>query len=126
MTMNDRRTKYLTAVLATIPLLLLLVGGQAAAHAMLERAEPRVGNTVAIAPRDVTLWFTQKLEAAFSTISVTDPAGQRIDTGKARVSGNQMSVSIRAGGAGMYRVIWRALSADAHTTDGSFTFQVGR
>jgi methionine-rich copper-binding protein CopC len=126
MTMNDRRTKYLTAVLATIPLLLLLVGGQAAAHAMLERAEPRVGNTVAMAPRDVTLWFTQKLEAAFSTISVTDPAGQRIDTGKARVSGNQMSVSIRAGGAGMYRVIWRALSADAHTTDGSFTFQVGR
>lgn len=93
---------------------------------MLERAEPRVGNTVAMAPRDVTLWFTQKLEAAFSTISVTDPAGQRIDTGKARVSGNQMSVSIRAGGAGMYRVIWRALSADAHTTDGSFTFQVGR
>ena len=124
--MNDRRTKYLTAVLATIPLLLLLVGGQAAAHAMLERAEPRVGNTVAMAPRDVTLWFTQKLEAAFSTISVTDPAGQRIDTGKARVSGNQMSVSIRAGGAGMYRVIWRALSADAHTTDSSFTFQVGR
>ena len=124
--MNDRPTKYLTAVLATIPLLLLLVGGQAAAHAMLERAEPRVGNTVAMAPRDVTLWFTQKLEAAFSTISVTDPAGQRIDTGKARVSGNQMSVSIRAGGAGMYRVIWRALSADAHTTDGSFTFQVGR
>lgn len=124
--MNDRRTKYLTAVLATIPLLLLLVGGQAAAHAMLERAEPRVGNTVAMAPRDVTLWFTQKLEAAFSTISVTDPAGQRIDTGKARVSGNQMSVSILAGGAGMYRVIWRALSADAHTTDGSFTFQVGR
>jgi len=124
--MNDRRTKYLTAVLATIPLLLLLVGGQAAAHAMLERAEPRVGNTVAMAPRDVTLWFTQKLEAAFSTISVTDPAGQRIDTGKARVSGNQMSVSIRAGGAGMYRVIWRALSADAHTIDGSFTFQVGR
>ena len=124
--MNDRPTKYLTAVLATIPLLLLLVGGQAAAHAMLERAEPRVGNTVAMAPRDVTLWFTQKLEAAFSTISVTDPAGQRIDTGKARVSGNQMSVSIRAGGAGMYRVIWRVLSADAHTTDGSFTFQVGR
>ena len=124
--MNDRRTKYLTAVLATIPLLLLLVGGQAAAHAMLERAEPRVGNTVAMAPRDVTLWFTQKLEAAFSTISVTDPAGQRIDTGKARVSGNQMSVSIRAGGAGMYRVIWRALSADAQTTDGSFTYQVGR
>ena len=124
--MNNRRTRYLTAVLAMIPLLLSLFGGQAAAHAMLDRADPRVGNTVATAPRDVTLWFTQKLEAAFSTISVTDPAGQRVDTGKARVSGNQMSVSIRAGGAGTYRVIWRAISVDAHTTDGSFTFQVGR
>ena len=93
---------------------------------MLDRAEPRVGNTVATAPREVTLWFTQKLEAAFSTITVTNAAGQRVDTGKTRVSGNQMSVSLRSGGAGTYRVTWRVLSVDAHTTDGSFTFQVGR
>lgn len=115
-----------SAFAGTVPLLLLLVTAEATAHAMLDHAEPRVGNTVATAPREVTLWFTQKLEAAFSTITVTNSAGQRIDTGKARVSGNQMSVSLRSGGAGTYRVIWRALSTDAHTTDGSFTFQVGR
>jgi copper resistance protein C len=109
-----------------IPLLLLLGANDATAHALLDRAEPRVGNKVAAAPREVTLWFTQKLEAAFSTVTVTNSAGERVDTGKTRVSGNQMAVSLRSGGTGTYHVTWRVLSVDAHTTDGSFTFQVGQ
>ena len=108
------------------PLLLLLATGEATAHAFLERAEPRVGNKVATPPREVTLWFTEKLEAAFSSVTVTNAAGQRVDTGKARVSGNQMSISVRSGGTGTYRVNWRVLSADTHRTDGDFTFQVGQ
>jgi copper resistance protein C len=115
-----------TLIAGMIPLLMLLAAGEAAAHAMLDRAEPRVGNKVAAAPREVTLWFTQKLEAAFSTITVTNAAGERVDTGKARVSGSQMSVALRPGGSGTYHVTWRVLSVDSHTTDGSFTFQVGQ
>ena len=114
------------SVILIIPLLLLLVTGEASSHAFLDHAEPRVGNKVATAPREVTLWFTQNLEPAFSSMTVTNSAGQRIDTGKTRVSGNQMSVSLRSGGAGTYRVNWRVLSVDTHTTDGSFTFQVGQ
>ena len=108
-----------------ILLLLLFPTGNARAHALLDHAEPRVGNKVAAAPHEVTLWFTQKLESAFSTITVTNSAGERVDTGKTRVSGNQMAVSLRSGGAGTYHVTWRVLSVDTHTTDGNFTFQVG-
>ncbi len=115
-----------STLVGIIPLLLWLAMGEAAAHAFLDHAEPRVGNKVATAPREVTLWFTQKLETAFSTITVTNPAGQRVDIGKTRVSGNQMSISLRSGGAGTYRVNWRVLSVDTHTTDGNFSFQVGR
>jgi methionine-rich copper-binding protein CopC len=115
-----------SSLVGIIPLLLLLASGEATAHAMLDHAEPRVGNKVAAMPREVTLWFTQKLEAAFSAITVTDPAGKRVDTGKTRVSGSQMSVSLRPGGSGTYHVKWRVLSVDSHTTDGSFTFQVGQ
>ena len=115
-----------SSVFAIIPLLLLFATGEASAHAMLDHAEPRVGTKVATAPREVTLWFTQKLESAFSTVTVTDPAGKRADTGKSRVSGNQMSVSLRPGGSGTYHVTWRVLSVDSHSTDGSFTFQVGQ
>ena len=109
-----------------IPLLLLFATGEASAHAMLDRAEPRVGNKVAAPPHEVTLWFTQKLEPAFSTITVTDAAGKRVDTGSTRVSGSQMSVSLRPGGSGTYHVTWHVLSVDSHRTDGSFTFQVGQ
>jgi len=115
-----------SAIAVIVPVLLVLVMGEAVAHAFLDHAEPRVGNKVATAPREVTLWFTQKLEPAFSSMTVTNAAGQRVDTGKPRVSGNQMSVSVRSGGAGTYRVNWRVLSVDTHTTDGNFTFQVGQ
>jgi copper resistance protein C len=115
-----------SAIAVIVPVLLVLVMGKAVAHAFLDHAEPRVGNKVATPPREVTLWFTQKLEPAFSSVMVTNAAGQRVDTGKARVSGNQMSVSLRPGGTGTYHVTWRVLSVDTHTTDGSFNFQVGQ
>ena len=113
-------------LIALAPLLLMLATSTAQAHAFLDHAEPRVGNEVAAPPREVTLWFTQKLEPAFSNVTVTNAAGERIDTGKARVSGNQMSISLRAGGAGTYHVNWHVLSVDTHTTEGNFTFQVGQ
>jgi hypothetical protein len=113
-------------LIGIIALLSMFASGEASAHALLDRAEPRVGNKVANPPREVTLWFTQKLEPAFSGIVVTNAAGERVDSGKARVSGNQMSVSLRPGGSGTYHVNWHVLSVDAHKTDGNFTFQVGQ
>jgi methionine-rich copper-binding protein CopC len=115
-----------SSLIPIIALLLVLAAGEANAHASLDRAEPRVGNKVASPPRQVTLWFTQKLEPAFSSITVTNAAGERVDTGKTRVSGSQMSISLRPGGTGTYRVNWRVLSTDTHTTEGNFTFQVGQ
>jgi methionine-rich copper-binding protein CopC len=113
------------AFIAILPLLLLGVG-EAMAHAYLDHASPLVGSTVATAPSEVTLWFTQKLEASFSTMSVTNSSGQRVDSGRVSVSGNTMRVSIRGTGAGTYRVTWRVLSVDTHTTQGNFTFRVGQ
>jgi len=108
------------------PLLFVLATSAAQAHAFLQRAEPRVGNKVASPPHVVTLWFTQKLEPAFSSVTVSNGTGQRVDGGKARVSGNQMSVPLKPGGPGTYHVHWHVLSVDTHTTDGNFTFQVGQ
>ena len=112
-----------------LPMLALLItvagANPALAHAFLDRASPLVGSTVAAAPHELTLTFTQNIEAAFSTVTVTGPNGARVDQGKAQVSGNTMRVGLKAAGPGTYRVRWRALSVDTHTTQGSFTFQVG-
>jgi methionine-rich copper-binding protein CopC len=37
-----------------------------------------------------------------------------------------MRVGIKGGGAGTYRVHWHVLSVDTHTTEGRFTFHVGK
>jgi len=112
-------------IFAISALLTLTAGTAAKAHAFLDHAEPRVGNKVASPPHAVTLWFTQNLEPAFSSVTVTNAAGQRVDVGKPRISGNQMSVSLRGGGTGTYHVSWHVLSVDTHKTEGNFTFQVG-
>ena len=101
----------------------VLVGTVAAsAHSELERAEPRAGSTVRQPPSEVAIWFSQKLEPAFSTIAVRNAAGQRIDAGKTRVDGNVMRVQLKSIGAGSYQVNWRVLSVDTHRTQGSFSF----
>jgi len=103
----------------------LLLGAAAAyAHAHLERASPAPDSTVPTAPPEVTIWFTQQLEPAFSSAQVSDAAGARVDEG-ARVDGTQMHVALKPLPPGAYKVHWKVLSVDAHTTEGNFSFRVG-
>src|SRR6188474_575195 len=45
------------------------------AHAHLDHASPAVGSMVAQPPKEVSIWFTEALEAKFSTIEVRDAQG---------------------------------------------------
>jgi copper resistance protein C len=96
-------------------------------HAMLDHASPRVGNTVAAAPKEVMLWFTQKLEPAFSSVEVRNEQGVVMNAGKATVvGGTQLRVPVKTLPPGTYKVLWRVLSVDTHRTQGDFTFRVGQ
>jgi methionine-rich copper-binding protein CopC len=103
----------------------LALNGGADAHAMLSTASPPVGGSVG-AVRQVTLSFTEGLEPSFSSVQVTDSKGARVDTGKAQVRGNTMSVGLKALSPGTYQVHWHVLSVDTHKTQGSFSFRVGQ
>lgn len=115
-----------TLIAITSALFISLAAPAADAHAFLDHATPLVGSTVAVAPRQLSLSFTQDLEPAFSTVEVTGPNGARVDQGKPQIGGNTMRVGLKGAGPGSYRVHWHALSVDTHTTQGSFTFHVGR
>lgn len=110
------------ALLALLP----FSSSLAQAHAFLDHADPRVGSTVPTAPRQLTLTFTQQLEPAFSTAEVRDSSGTRVDQGRAQVSGAVMHVGVKALPPGTYKVHWHALSVDTHTTEGNFSFTVGK
>jgi copper resistance protein C len=114
------------AVALALAALLPICSTTARAHAFLDHADPRVGGTVPTAPRDVTMTFTQELEPAFSSADVRDANGSRVDQGKSQVSGTVMHVGLKALPPGVYKVHWRVLSVDTHTTEGSFSFTVGK
>jgi methionine-rich copper-binding protein CopC len=103
--------------------LLLAPLSAASAHAMLDHADPRVGSTVPAAPKELALWFTEKLEPAFSTAEVRNAQGAVL-SGKARVAGEELRVPLKSLPPGTYTVNWRVLSVDAHRTQGSFSFTV--
>jgi methionine-rich copper-binding protein CopC len=105
---------------------LFLGTAHAHAHAFLDHAEPRVGTSVTSSPREVSLWFTQNLEAAFSTVEVRDANGARVDQGKPQVSAGVMRIGLKPLPPGTYKVHWHILSVDTHTTEGAFSFHVGK
>ena len=117
------------SLIVVVPLSFTLSGAPALAHAMLDHANPRVGSSQPSGPREVTLWFTQKLEPAFSTIEVRNESGGVVSTGKAQVDRGdptQLHVAVRPLSPGTYEVIWHVLSVDTHRTQGDFSFRVGQ
>ena len=98
------------------------------AHAFLDHASPAVGSSVPAAPAVVTLWFTQDLEPAFSDVTVTNEAGQRVDLGNAHIpqgSPAELQIGLKPLPRGTYLVSWHVVSVDTHPTEGTFTFDVG-
>jgi methionine-rich copper-binding protein CopC len=108
--------------------LVLLFGSEPAdAHAMLEAAVPPAGSIVRAAPTSLTLTFSEALEPRFSKILVTAADGTRVDKDDLHTApGNakKLILDMRDLPPGHYKVVWRAVSIDAHKTQGSYGFTV--
>jgi copper resistance protein C len=106
----------------------ILTPPRAEAHAFLDHASPAVGSTVPSAPAALAMWFTQQLEPAFTTATVTDHLGNSVENGSPQVDPKdptELRVPLKPLPPGIYSVAWHALSVDTHTTTGHFTFTVG-
>ena len=111
-----------------LTLAMLFVGvALADAHAFLDHAEPKVGNTVTGSPAQVKVWFTQKLVAPFSQLQVFDSAGQEVDKRDKHLDNSDpalLVVSVPVLKPGKYKVVWKAASVDTHVTHGDFSFEI--
>ena len=105
-------------------LLALMWPHAAAAHAMLQHAEPGAGAIVHRSPAQVHLEFTEQLEPAFSDVAVTDEGGRSVANGAAAISGMAMTMKLNRLRPGRYHVQWHAVSIDTHRTEGAYSFTV--
>jgi methionine-rich copper-binding protein CopC len=96
------------------------------AHAEGVASSP-VDNTQVASPAQISVTFTENLILEYSYIALFDGAGNPVPQGPATVdaSGRVLSSAIpETLAAGIYRVVWNALSVDGHETDGEFSFEV--
>ena len=99
------------------------------AHPRVVSATPTVGGTVKTAPSEVTIRFNEKLEPAFSSVTIRDSTGKQVDKGDPHVDKADhriIRVSLPPLAPGAYKVEWRAVAADTHKVEGDFTFRIGQ
>lgn len=107
---------------------LILVGGPASAHAVLEGSTPAPDAVLRTAPARVVLRFDEPVTLLPASIQVLGPGGERVDDGAVTHADGDpttASVGITAGRRGTYLVAWRVVSDDSHPVAGSFDFSVG-
>ena len=118
------RHSVLTVLVAALAGVLGVAGaGPAAAHDELVSTDPADGATVAAAPDQVTLTFTDKAIALGTEVKVTAPDGSVVSTGDPQLGPTTVAQPLApARPAGTYTVVWRVTSADGHPVSGAFTF----
>ncbi len=104
------------------------MAGPALAHVQLERADPRVGSTVAAAPPRLWLRFNEVPRLTGTGVQLVAPQGAPVLLQPLTADPKDVRAvyaPLPAGLApGRYQVRWRALSPDAHHTQGDFSFTV--
>jgi methionine-rich copper-binding protein CopC len=107
--------------------LLLLTPDVGWTHASLVKSMPARRAVLTRPPAEVQLWFNERLEPAFSQLSVVDAQGQRVDLRDVRVEPDdprRMSVGVPALPPGTYTVRYRVLSVDGHIVESQFPFTI--
>ncbi|MEX2586528.1 MAG: copper resistance protein CopC [Actinomycetota bacterium] len=107
---------------------LLLLPGQALAHANMAASDPTGGAALEQAPEQVRITFTEPPDPGLTSIEVTGPSGAYHRGSPELVDGDEMSVAIGLDSLddGTYTVSWRTVSkVDGHTSAGGFAFGVG-
>ena len=103
------------------------LAGVTAGHTVLPRAESCVESKLKRSPDEVKLYFTERLEPAYSSVRVLNDRGAQVDRRDSRVDRSN-PVLLRATlpplPPGRYKVMWRVLSIDADVTEGNFTFRI--
>jgi methionine-rich copper-binding protein CopC len=116
-----------TMIIATAMAAATVASPYASAHASLKSSNPEAGATLTAAPKEIALTFNEKVEEAFSTITLVDGEGKAITADKAKVdAANPAILRLESPtlAAGAYTVTWAVAGHDGHRRKGDFKFTV--
>jgi len=101
-------------------------GSAVAFHNHLTKSCPAANEDVA-SPKVIRLWFSEKPEPSFSSITLMTADSTKIPTSKARATDDTLSVAFEVPSTlapGKYVVAWRTAGKDGHAVRGKYGFTV--
>jgi methionine-rich copper-binding protein CopC len=106
----------------------LLAASSVFAHAHLKSQTPAANSTVS-APSELSLVFSEGVEADFSKVTLTRD-GEAILVKSVATNGSDKNTLIVTPAAplppGDYKVEWHVVSVDTHKSEGAYAFKVGQ
>jgi copper resistance protein C len=97
------------------------------AHAIMVKSQPVVDSTIAESPKQVDVWFNDKVGSEYKALAVIDSAGKRVDNKDAAqetFDQSHLYVTIPQLPPGTYNVRYRVVSLDTHIVTGKFKFTI--
>jgi methionine-rich copper-binding protein CopC len=96
-------------------------------HNRLVKSAPAADEALATAPNEIRLWFAEKVEPKFSSITLMKPDSTKIAVGKPAATDDPKSIVAEVTAplaAGSYTVVWRTAGDDGHAVRGRYSFSL--
>lgn len=109
---------------------LVVIGAGAASsfrHNHLIKSAPGNGQQLSVAPKEIRLWFNERPEIPFTSVTLMESDSTKIATIKAVATSDSMVAAVPLSHslpAGKYLVAWRTASSDGHAIRGVFGFSI--
>ena len=114
----------LVAVIAVVTL--FAFAAPANAHDQVLSASPAEGESLEVAPAEVSIEFLGEIQDINLILNVTNQAGAEVTAGDVALNGRTITRTLASDlPNGQYTVVWRVVSEDGHPISDTYQFAVG-
>jgi methionine-rich copper-binding protein CopC len=97
------------------------------AHAIMVKSQPEVDSTIAESPKQVDVWFNDKVGSEYKALAVINGAGKRVDNKDVEqetFDQSHLYITVTDLPPDTYTVRYRVVSIDTHIVTGKFKFTI--
>lgn len=126
--MTPRNTTFTANLLPSLALVAsLTLPIPVFAHAIMVKSQPLADSTIADSPKQVDVWFNDKVGSEYKALAVIDSAGKRVDNKdieQETFDQSHLYITVPQLPPGTYNVRYRVVSLDTHIVTGKFKFTI--
>jgi methionine-rich copper-binding protein CopC len=96
-------------------------------HAIMVKSQPEENATLTVSPKQIDVWFNDKVGGEYKALAVIDSTGNRVDNKDVQqelLDPSHLYCTIPTLPAGTYTIRYRVVSIDTHIVTGKFQFTI--